>query len=255
MKYFTSLLFVGVLFVSSLGQAADQPAATQQSNRNEQVINRLLGMGKYLRTLKVFAVHADTTNDESFDNNQKLQFAGSADYLVQVPDQLRLSLKNDAGTRVYIYDSKTLTQYSPLLGYYSTMEFKGTIGQMILYVKEKYDLDMPLADIFLWGTDKADTSDIKEAVYIGVERMNGHDSHHFAFRQEGVDWQIWIRSGDQPLPDKLVVTDTDDPTQPTFASTLKWDLSPKPQAKDFIFTPPKNAVKIDIVTVDSAPQQ
>ena len=255
MKYLTSLLFVGALLLSSLCQAADQPAATQQSNRNELVINRLLTMGKYLRTLKVYGIHADTTNDESFDNGQKLQFTGSADYLVHVPDQLLLSLKSNAKTRVYTYDGKTLSQYAPLLGYYSSIEFKGTLGQMVLYVKDKYDLDMPLADLFLWGTDNVDTNDIKEAVYIGVEQMNGHDSDHFAFRQEGVDWQIWIQSGDQPLPDKLVVTDIDDPTQPTFASNLKWDLSPKIQAKDFIFIPPKNAVKIDSITVDSATQQ
>ena len=256
MKHLTSLLFVGALLLSSLCQAAEQPAAmAQQSNRNDLVINRLITMGKYLRTLKAYTIHVDTTNEESFDNGQKLQFSGSAEYQIHVPDQMYLSIKNPVKTRVYTYDSKTLTQYSPLLNYYSTMDFKGTIGQMVLYVKDKYDLDMPLADLFLWGTDEVDINDIKEAIYVGTEQMNGHDSDHFAFRQEGVDWQIWIQTGDQPLPDKLVVTDMDDPTQPTFASSLKWNLSPKFQAKDFVFTPPQNAVKIDIITVDSTTEQ
>jgi hypothetical protein len=132
------------------------------------------------------------------------------------------------------------------------MEIVGTIGTMVLQVKEKYDLDMPLADLFLWGTDKADTKGIKVAAFVGVEQMNGHDSEHYAFRQEGVDWQVWIQPGEQPLPDKLVITDTEDPSQPSFVANLQWDLSPKTQEKDFSFTPPKGAMEIDIVSFDSA---
>ncbi len=255
MKKLIVLWIAGLLFFSSISQAAEQPDAAKDSERNDLVVNRLVAMGKYLRTLKVFAVHADTTNDEALDNGQKLQFAGTADYLVQTPDLFRLELRNDAQFRIYIYDNKTLTQYSPLIGYYATMDFTGPIGQMLIHVKETYDLDMPLADLFLWGTDNADNKDIQAAVFVGVEQMNGQDSEHFAFRQEGVDWQIWIRPGDQPLPDKLVITDTGDPTQPSFVSKLKWDLSPKPQAKDFTFTPPKGAMKIDIVTVAPVAKQ
>ena len=172
------------------------------------------------------------------------------------PDRLRLEFKNDLQHRVYTYDGKALTQFSPELGYYATMEMTGPIGQMVLQVKEKYDLELPLADLFLWGTDKADTKGIKEAVFVGVEQVDGHDSEHFAFREEGIDWQIWIRPGDQPLPDKLVITTTDDPAQPSYVANLKWNLDPDSRKDaDFSFTPPKGAVKIDIVAVDSAAKQ
>ena len=249
MKRMSTLLLLGMLFFAPPLQAEEKPPATQESVRNERVIQRLTSMGQYLRTLKVFAIHADILNDEVLDNGQKLQFAGVADYLVQTPNRLRLEVKNDHRYRIYTYDGKTLTQYSPRLKYYASMDIADTIGQMMMKVKEKYDLEMPLADLFLWGTDMADTKDIKEAAFIGVEQMNGHDSEHFAFRQEGVDWQIWIQSGDKPLPDKLVVTATDEPSQPSYVSHLKWNLTPKIQNKDFTFTPPKGAMKIDIVSV------
>ena len=40
-------------------------------------------MGKYLRSLKSFAVHA-TSIDEVLQNGQKVQFAGTLDYRVQM---------------------------------------------------------------------------------------------------------------------------------------------------------------------------
>ncbi len=255
MKSIMTLVMLGILLCAPSLNAEEQTAGANEPLRDEQVIIRLATMGQYLRGLKVFAVHADTTDDDVLENGQKLQFSGTGDYLVQAPDRIRLELKNDVKNRIYTYDGKTLTQYSPLLGYYASMEISGTIGKMILQAKERYDLDMPLADLFLWGTDKADTSDIKEAAFIGVERLNGHESEHFAFRQEGVDWQIWIQAGAKPLPDKLVITASDEPAQPSYTARLKWNLTPKPKEADFKFIPPKGAAKIAIVAVDPAIKQ
>lgn len=253
MKRITTLLLTGMLlFAPSLQAAEPSTAAQEPPVRDEQVINRLSAMGQYLRSLKVLSVHADTITDEVMDNGQKLQFAGTVDCSVRPPDRLRLTFKNDEKYRVYTYDGKTLTQFSPRLGYYATMEITGAVGKMILQIKEKYDLELPLADLFLWGTDKADSEAIKEAAFIGVEQMNGHDSEHYAFRQEGIDWQLWIRPGDQPLPDKLVITTTDDPAQPSYSANLKWNLAPKLKDTDFSFVPPKGAVKIGIVAFDPA---
>jgi hypothetical protein len=36
--------------------------------------------------------------------------------------------------------------------------------------------------------------------YIGREEVGGSVTHHLAFRNPNVDWQIWIRDGQQPLP-------------------------------------------------------
>jgi hypothetical protein len=252
MKRMVSLLMTGMLLFGAAAYAADTPSAAQESSRDGKAIDRLTSMGHYLRGLKVFAVHADITKDEVLVNEQKLQFAGTADYLVQTPNHLRLEVKNDRRHRTYTYNGETLTQYSPRIGYYATMGVTGNLGEVVQQVKEKYDLDLPLADLFLWGTDMADTKDIKEAAIIGVERIGGHDCDHFAFRQEGVDWQIWIRQGNQPLPLKLVITTTDEPSQPQHVAVLKWNLSPKLNNKDFLFTPPKGSKKIEMVPSNPA---
>jgi len=252
MKRMVSLLMTGMLLFGAAAYAADTPSAAQESSRDGKAIDRLTSMGHYLRGLKVFAVHADITKDEVLVNEQKLQFAGTADYLVQTPNHLRLEVKNDRRHRTYTYNGETMTQYSPRIGYYATMGVTGNLGEVVQQVKEKYDLDLPLADLFLWGTKKADPKDIKEAASIGAERIGNQDCDHYAFRQENIDWQIWIQQGKQPLPLKLVITTTDEASQPQYVAVLKWNLSPKLNKNDFRFIPPKNAKKIEIVPFNAA---
>ena len=72
----------------------------------------------------------------------------------------------------------------------------------------------------------------------------GVATNHYAFRQEGVDGQVWIEEGKTPLPRKLVITTTDEDSQPQYAAVLKWNLSPDISDKTFEFVPPKDSYQI-----------
>ncbi len=163
-------------------------------------------MGKYLRSLKAFSLHADTAIDEVLTTGQKIQFAGSLDYTVEFPNRLRAEVRSDRRTRDYIFDGKTLTQYSPRMNYYATVSAPGTLTELVQVANQKYGLPLPLADLFLWGTDKGGVDDITSAAYFGPARIGGKDCGHYAYRQSDVDWQIWIERGAHPLPCKIVIT-------------------------------------------------
>ena len=70
---------------------------------------------------------------------------------------------------------------------------------------------------------------------------------HYAFRQAKADWQIWITTGDKPLPRKVVITNRTDEARPQSVSLIDWNLKPKFTDAVFKFTPPKGASKIEIV--------
>ena len=74
------------------------------------------------------------------------------------------------------------------------------VRELLAVAEQKYDLDFPLADLFYWGTDKADLEDIKSSTYVGPSWVGGAACDHYAFRQQGVDWQLWIERGEAPLP-------------------------------------------------------
>ena len=80
-----------------------------------------------------------------------------------------------------------------------------------------------------------------------IPPIAGADTDQYAFRQPGLDWQIWIERGARPLPRKLVLTTTDDPARPEHAIEMTWDLKAKHDDSVFVFVPPKDAKKIQIV--------
>jgi len=229
--------------------AASAPAA---ATRDARAMDALAAMGKYLRTLKSFSVRADTVTDEVLTTGQKLQFAGSADYLVQTPNRMRADVRTDRRERRFIYDGKTVTMYAPRMQYYGTIAAPGTLGEVLVVAEQKYDIALPLADLFLWGTDKSGIDDIKEAAYIGPAKVAGKACDHYAFRQEGVDWQLWIQPGARPLPCKIVITTTAEPAQPQYAALLTWNTAPKVDTGAFSFVPPKGTRKIDIAPAAAA---
>jgi hypothetical protein len=83
---------------------------------------------------------------------------------------------------------------------------------------------------------------------VGKGVVEGMRCDHLAFRGAGVDWQIWIQEGAQPLPRKWVITSTDIAGSPQFEVVMtKWNLAPQFGEKTFAFTPGKGARKVDFL--------
>lgn len=229
------------------GAASGAPAVAN----DPAVMARLDAMGVYLRSLKKFVVKAQSSKDEVLVDGQKLQFDSTLEYQVSTPDRLRATFRSDRKHRDFYYDGKTLTEVAPRAGYYASVSLNGTLGELMRAAAQRYDIEMPLADLFMWGTPAAGTEDITSAMRVGPARINGVDCDHFALRQPGVDWQVWVERGGRALPHKLVITTTDEPSQPQYAATLRWDLQANPGASSFTFAPPKGAHRIELKPVAS----
>jgi hypothetical protein len=247
----SSVLMVAGLLAAGGAALAQQPAPAAVT-RDAKAMDALVSTGKYLRTLKSFSVRADTVTDEVLTTGQKLQFAGSVDYLVQTPNRFRADVRSDRRERRFMYNGKTVTMYAPRMQYYGTVAAPATVAETLVVADEMYGITLPLADLFLWGTDKAGLEDIKEAQYIGPAKIGGKACDHYAFRQEGVDWQLWIQPGARPLPCKIVITTTTEPSQPQYAALLTWNTAPKIDKGAFAFVPPKGAGKVDFVPAAAA---
>ncbi len=250
-----SLSFGGLIAVAALlapTAVYAQAAETEAPVRDAAVVNRLAEVGAYLRAQKHFAVKANAVIDEVLLSGQKLQFASTVDYQFSSPDKLRASVRSDRKQRDYYFDGKTLTQVAPRNGYYASVPLPGTIGEAMIAVAQRYDVEIPLADLFLWGTPKGGLDDVTSALLVGPARIGGVDADHFALRQPGVDWQVWVERGARALPLKVVITTTDDPAQPQYAATLKWDLKASPPAAAFTYVPAKGAHRIELKPVAAA---
>ena len=114
---------------------------------------------------------------------------------------------------------------------------------------EKYGIEVPLVDLFRWGGTESRTADIKSATDIGPSQIEGTSCEHYAFRQEGLDWQIWIQNGAYPLPRKLVLTTLTDDARPQHTSVYTWNLAPAFNDAAFQFTPGSDFRRIIIAEI------
>ncbi|HEY7799894.1 MAG TPA: DUF2092 domain-containing protein [Hyphomonadaceae bacterium] len=215
-------------------------------------ISALEQMVQRLGTLKTFEVRTRTSIDHVLANGQKIQMDGGATYRVRRPDGFFIETSTDRRLRQFFYDGKTFTMFSPRMNVYAQVAAPPTISQVLQKLEDEYDVSVPLNDLFHWGSEPTDVQAIKAASRVGYAKVGGADCDQFAFRQEGVDWQIWIQKGDNPLPRKLVITTLEEPSQPQYVAYLDWDTNARIDGAVFDFKPPKDTYKIEIRRVSDA---
>ena len=242
------LLMLGL----SLPLAAQQPSNIKK-DIDPNAMAALDKMGAYLRTLNTFQVRALETSDDVLDNGQAVQSGRVINLLAARPNRLFVEIDGDDMDRFFLYDGKNFTIYGRLVNYYATVPAPPTIAELIDKIGEKYDIEFPLVDLFLWGSPQSTTAqDITSAIDLGPGSVEGTTCEQYAFRQDGLDWQIWIQQGNYPLPRKLVLVTLTDPARPRSSQVLAWNLAPSFNDAIFTFDPPEGAHRITITEVNAA---
>ncbi len=231
---------------SAPATSAAQPAANPVDPAS---IQALKDMGAYLQTLNRFRASTTLTGERVLADGQKLMHMASATVDAERPNKLRAHMWSARSDRELIYDGKTVTVFIPAQKYYSSAEFSEPISGFVSKLEERYGVEIPLSDLFKWGTPAAPVDKIESAMNAGQDFIGKDLCDHYAFRQGNFDWQIWIESGAKPLPRKLVITNRADEARPQSVSLMEWNLKPPFNASTFKFTPPKGATKIEIVPV------
>jgi len=240
---------IPTVLVLAIAAAAASAEAQRGSAVNPSAIKALNDMASYLRNLKAFQVESATTTDEVQDDGQLIQYTARINFVVQMPDKLLATASSDRNERSFIYDGKTFTMFARRAGYYATVPAPPTLRELDDALTEKYDIELPLADLFRFGSPNWKGADIKAATDIGPSEVGGVTCEHYAFRQDDVDWQVWIQKGDHPLPRRLVITTTSDAARPQHTATYTWNLAPSFNQESFTFVPPAGARKIVLATV------
>jgi hypothetical protein len=224
-------------------------AAPVAETRDADAIAALEKMGAALRAMESFGLKAETSTDYVTDGGQKVSVDGSATWRVRSPDRFVATVSNDRQQREFYYDGKSLTVWSPTLKYYAVIDqVPPTIGELVTHAAEK-GIEFPLPDLFLWGTPQAPLESVSSAFLVGPASLEGEETDHYAYRQPGADWQVWI-SRKTSLPAKVSITSQGDPALPTYSARLHWDSAPGGDGA-FAFKPPADARRIEFVPVDA----
>ncbi len=247
-KLITSLLLAAGLTVgSNMALAAEQAEKAQDKavTHKTVAISALNKMSEYLGSLDKYTVQASINADEVLENGQKVQLSRSVIIKTDLPSKLWVKTSNKYSNQEFFYDGKTFTISTPELGYYATFDAPATIAEVLVKARDTFDVELPLSDLFLWAGREDALESVDEAIIVGLDQINGIDCTQFAFRGPEIDWQIWLQSGDTPLPLKLVITSKEQTSQPQYVAVLKWNTTPKLSEQSFSFTPADGDKKIN----------
>lgn len=226
-------------------------AGAEEPKVDKAAVDALKGMAAYLGTLKSFDVRATITTEDVLDDGQKLQYEAEARVVARQPDRLLAEIEGEDRNHLYLYNGKDFTLFDRDANVYGTVPAPATTTKLYDDLP-RYGIEMPIADLFHFGSDKWNAGQITGARDAGPSVVGGTTCQHYAFRQEGLDWQIWIQKGDHPLPLKMVITTLTDEARPQFTAVYAWNLAPSVNEAAFTFDPPPNAVKARIEQTPAA---
>jgi len=222
-----------------------RPVPAQQTALIEpEAMSALTKMGEYLRSLKSFQIEVVTSREDVLEDGQKVQFAGLTKLLARMPDRLLIAVDSDRHHREFYYDGKTVTLWAKRARLYATAPAPPTIAGLADALHEQHDIELPLEDLFRWGRSHSQVDAIRSAMFVGPSEIGGVTCGHYAFRQEGLDWQVWIQMGDHPLPRKLVLTTMTDEARPQYVATFTWNLAPSFNDSAFTFVAPQGVGRV-----------
>ena len=209
--------------------------------------NLLKAMSNYMNSQKAISFGFDATLEVTTKDNQKLALASSGAVTLNRPDKIRATRAGGHADIEMLFDGKTLTLFGGNLNLYTQIEVPGTVDNLVDVLRIEYDRPLPAADLLLsnvFDELMADVIDIKD---LGSGVIDGVECDYLAFRNEEVDWQIWIAQGANPYPCRYVITSKDMPLSPQYSIQIRdWKTGSAVASDDFAFNNSTKAKRVDV---------
>ena len=231
---------MAALCVGSLLCAA--PAQADSAADAKRIVK---AMSDYMASQNNLSGEFDAELDVITPDVEKIQFSASGSVLLERPNKVRLIRKGGYTEMELLSDGKTVTIVNLGDGSYSQLQSPGTVDGMINKLRSDYGLDMPGADLLLTNSYAELMDGVIEAKHIGVGVIDGVECDHLAFRNADTDWQLWVKSGDRPLPCKYVISSKTVAASPEYSVRFRnWTSGKAASATAFNFAPAKGAKRV-----------
>lgn len=225
--------------LAATGWALGGPALAQDVQTgpmDEKAKSVLQGMSAYLSQHDTLSFRAHTFFDVVEESGIKVKVAREVELMLKRPQQLYANAVDDAGGVISVwYDGSRLTVWQHSTNEFMALDFKGNADQILDELVDKYEFQIPLADLLYSDLMKSFGEHIISSEYIGIRSVDGVPCHQISFESQGADWQIWIEADATPVPRRFVIDYVAEESQPQFMAQLDaWSLGG--EVEDFNFT-------------------
>jgi hypothetical protein len=241
--------FLALLLALLAAMATPSAAARGKAplQRDTKAMSLLQKMARFLAGTRRFSVEIRSGYDVVEKSGQKIEFDEIRQIKVSRPDRLRIEIERGNGEKDQVFfNGRDITIYIANDNVYATTSKPGGLDQAIKYAEADLKIRVPLSVMLLSNFPAVIQTRVIAADYVETARIADAPCDHVAARtSEGVDFQVWIAQGDQPLPRRVVITYRQQKGQPQYwADLTNWNLSPDTSDALFEFAPPTGAEQI-----------
>ena len=220
------------------------PLQAQDTKTDAQKV--LKAMSDYIAAQKNFLITFDSDVEVITPEVQKIQFTSSGEALLSRPDKLHAQRTGGYSDLEVVFDGAIFSVYGKHMNAFAQMDFPGSVDQLVKRFKYDTSFSLPGADFLFSDIYDELMSDVIDAKYVGLGIVDGVECDQVAFRTRNKDWQLWVETGDRPIPRKYVITSKAVAAAPQYTIRIKqWQSNPRFAEDEFIFKAPPGAAKLD----------
>lgn len=167
------------------------------------------------------------------DAQQKLAFVSSGTAVFSKPNKFSVHRQGGYTDVSLVSDGNEVTVSGHRANVFAKAPMPAQMGDFVHQLAE-LGVDSPAADLLLPDAYKQLTDGRVTGAVIGTGIVDGHECEHLAYRTPDVDWQLWIRTGDQPLPCLYIITSKHVAQAPQYSVRFSnWTVGQEPAADAF----------------------
>ena len=229
----SSLALAGLATISLVACAPREPATdAERLARGRELVQQ---MSERLASATALSVTTTEVRERVRASGKKEPVSQTGVYTMRRPDRFHTKVTGGLSLESW-YNGKTLTIASHPEKVFAQAPMPDTIDRTLDALAERYDMPLPLGDLLHSSAEKALLSDTTTGGYVGTENVGDTPCVHLAFKDVGVDWELWLPVQGEPLPKRLKAVLKRRTGQPVVDLTFTaWDLAP--QVTDATFVP------------------
>ncbi len=200
--------------------------------RGREIIER---MSTKLGSAQSLSVTTREVRDQVKANGEAQVVTVTRESAIRRPDRAYFKTSGDAEVEGW-YDGVGLTVALHKDKVFAQARMPETLDRALDSMYQRYGVPTPVGDYFYSSPAKALLSDSTTGGWVGREAVDGQQADHLAFKDKGVDWEVWVAATGDPVPLKArsKFTETKRLRQIDLAFS-NWNLAPA--IADNRFTP------------------
>jgi hypothetical protein len=226
------LLITSVAALCFLAGCAKQLSDAERLSRGREIVQR---MSDKLASANTLSLTSHEHREIVARDGQKRTVQRTREVIMKRPNRLYSNYTGDQPATTW-YDGKYVTVAMHAEKVYGQLRSPDTLDATLDTLSERYGIVFPIGDLLYTRPEKLLLPDDAKGGYVDTQRIDGTDCDHVSFTTPGVDWELWVTTGGDPLPKRIKVTNKKQKGAPVFDITFaNWNLAAS--ASDDLFKP------------------